>query len=74
MLITFAARVYKYAAMRDNDQMFETGYTPVTAAARVQVILDDPDAMRERPTEISRLRRLRDMRSARSVRRRGWES
>lgn len=73
MLITIAAAYYKHGGRRDDTTVWETGYTVITAARRVQFLLDDPDAMRERPMEISRMRRLRDARSATSVRRRGFE-
>lgn len=72
MAITLATTVYKYAAQRDADVAYALDYTPTQLYARVAWLLEQPEALAERPTEVARLRRLRSMRTKSSVRRTGF--
>jgi len=46
----------------------EFGWRPVTYLQRLFVLIDDPAADRERPLDVRRLRRLRDVRRAARLR------
>lgn len=63
MTITLAATRFRYPAVRENRALDELGYKPTTFWARVDYLLDQPDALREHPQVVHRLRRLRDARA-----------
>lgn len=64
MTIRLAATPYRYPAARETDARHELGMSPVAFHRHVNALLDDPDALAAMPSEVGRLRRLRDRRRA----------
>lgn len=62
--LTIATRHYPHHGMRVDAMHELAGLTPTRFWARINRLLADPDAERERPTEIRRLRRILERRAA----------
>lgn len=62
MVLTIAAATYKYRGARVTDMHTHVGMTEPVFTQRLLWLLEQPDAMRMMPSEVSRLRRLRDAR------------
>lgn len=62
MALQLAATPYRHPARREADALELTGWTPTTFWAAVGRALDDPQALREMPSDVLRLRRLREAR------------
>lgn len=62
MVITIAATPYRYQGAREADALELTGYSAWRFWQRVNWLLEQADAERERPVEVRRLRRLRELR------------
>lgn len=62
LALMLAARPYRHPARREADALDRLSLTPTRFWALVGRLLDDPDAEREMPAEVRRLRRLRDAR------------
>lgn len=62
--LDFEGRWYRFAGRKDSDILSELGETPTVHYARVNRLLDDPDALAYSPVLVRRLRRLRDARRA----------
>jgi hypothetical protein len=62
--LALAATHYRYPAVRDAHALEQLGVTPVRFAQVVDALLDRPDALAAMPSEVNRLRRLRDARRA----------
>jgi hypothetical protein len=62
--LALAAKHYRYPAARDTHALERLGMTPVRFAQVVDALLDRPDALAAMPSEVNRLRRLRDARRA----------
>lgn len=63
MTLRLATTPFKYAAARDSRARDELGYSPTRFHQRVAWLIDQPDAEREFPSEVRRLRRLREARN-----------
>ena len=61
-IIELAATPFRYPALREEQAMVEFDLTPTRFWARVNALLDDPRMEAALPTEVRRLRRLRDAR------------
>lgn len=64
MTIALAATHYRYEARRETDALEQLDYTTTRFWQRVNYLIDQPAAQAVMPMEVSRLRRLRDRRSA----------
>jgi hypothetical protein len=64
MVITIAATPYRYQGAREADALELTGYSAWRFLQRVNWLLDQAEAERERPVEVRRLRRVRERRQA----------
>jgi hypothetical protein len=65
MTLELAGTRYRYRAAKVQVAMRDLGYRNETAYdAAVDRLLDDPDAWREMPEVVARLRRLREARAA----------
>lgn len=69
-LLDFAGRWYRHPGAMQQAALDELGLTPTTYWARVNALLDRPEAAAYAPTTVARLRRLRtEQLQARSLRR-----
>lgn len=62
MALRLAATTYAHPAVRETHALELVGLTPTSFWAMVNRILDDPESERTYPTDVRRLRRLRDAR------------
>ena len=60
--LRLAAAHYRHPAVREGHAMEQLGLTPTRYWALVGRLLERPDVEAEMPTEVRRLRRLRDAR------------
>jgi hypothetical protein len=72
MALRLAAASYRHPAVRETHALELVGLTPTSFWAMVNRTLDNPEAEQAYPTDVRRLRRLRDARRGqRSLRRAG---
>lgn len=62
MALRLAAARYKYPAARETDVLEQLGWSAPVFWARVNALVDHPDAIAAYPVECRRLRDLRDAR------------
>ena len=63
MRLRLAGAHYAYPAQRENDALEQLGETPTSFWLRVDLSLDDPEALAAEPQIVGRLRRLREARA-----------
>lgn len=64
LALELAATPYRYPAIRETRALDELGLTPTSYWLLVDTLLDRPDALKEMPAAVARLRRVRDKRAA----------
>lgn len=70
LILRIASGIYKHEAVRDRHIHEQLGWTTVRFWYEVTVLLTDPAVEAAAPTEVRRLRRVREQRAAvRSARR-----
>lgn len=62
MALRLAATPYAHPAVRETHALELVSLTPTSFWAMIGRVLDDPEAERLYPTDVRRLRRLRDAR------------
>ena len=71
-MLAFERQWWKYAGAKEQAILDATGLSAPKYYAALNALLDDPEALAADPLTVRRLRRIRERRAERSVRRVGF--